>query len=60
MLVDEVSACRDLERADIAAELQVLRALCACSLDLLLALVRPHVKVLNGREREEKRQPGNT
>ena len=48
VFVDEVSACRDLERVDLAAELQVLRPFFACSLNLLLALGRSHIEVLNG------------
>ena len=49
--MDEVSACRDLEHVDIAAELQMLRALFPCSLNLFLALWRPHVQLLDGLER---------
>ena len=48
MLVHEVSARLDLEHVDLAAELQVLRALFPRSLNLLLALWRPHVQVLDG------------
>ena len=48
VFMDEVSARCDLKRIDIAAEFEVLRPPCACLLDLLLALRRPHVEVLNG------------
>ena len=51
MLVNEISARLNLEHVDTAAELQVLYALCPCTLDLFLALWRPHVQVLDGPER---------
>ena len=37
VFMDEAPACCYLERVDLAAELQVLRALCVRLLDLLLA-----------------------
>ena len=48
--MDEVSACRDLEHVDIAAELHVFRALFSGSLHLILAFRRPDVQALDGRE----------
>ena len=48
--MDEVSACRDLEHVDLAAELQVLCALLSGLLDLILAFRRPHAQVLDGRK----------
>ena len=50
MRVNGISARLNLEHVDIAAELKMLCALFLCSLDLLLALWRPHVQFLDGRE----------
>ena len=47
----EISARLNLEHVDLAAEFSQLRALLHCTLDLLFALWRPHVQVLDGRER---------